>query len=397
MKTFRQIIFWCHLLIALGAGIVIALMSVTGVLLTYEKQMIAWADARAVSAAAPSPSGERLGVESLLSSAMLAEKATPTTITLRAEPAAAQVAFGRERTLFVDTVSGDVLGEGATGVRHFFSRTRDWHRWLGVQGENRATAKAITGASNIGFLFLVVSGLYLWWPRNWKKGAVKNVTLFRSGLKGKARDFNWHNVIGFWSCIPLFIVVLSGVVISYPWASNLVYQLAGETPPVRRAPSGGGARGGERGPRAAVPLDGLNALWTRAERQSPGWTSISMKIPSAKDADVSFTIDTGTGGEPQKKGTLTLDRRTGETTEWEPFASGSTGKRMRAILRFAHTGEVLGLTGQTLAGLVSLGGAVLVWTGFALAWRRFLAWRGRRQRNGAGIASEDRPVSTVGS
>jgi len=47
-------------------------------------------------------------------------------------------------------------------------------------------------------------------------------------------------------------------------------------------------------------------------------------------------------------------------------------------LRFAHTGEVLGLPGQTVAGLVSLGAAVLVWTGLALAWRRFRAWRGRR-------------------
>jgi hypothetical protein len=27
--------------------------------------------------------------------------------------------------------------------------------------------------------------------------------------------------------------------------------------------------------------------------------------------------------------------------------------------------------------MVSAGGAVLVWTGFALAWRRFLAWRRR--------------------
>ena len=43
-------------------------------------------------------------------------------------------------------------------------------------------------------------------------------------------------------------------------------------------------------------------------------------------------------------------------------------------MRFAHTGEVLGIPGQTVAGLVSAGGVVLVWTGIALALRRFLAW-----------------------
>ena len=43
-------------------------------------------------------------------------------------------------------------------------------------------------------------------------------------------------------------------------------------------------------------------------------------------------------------------------------------------MRFAHTGEVLGLTGQTVAGLVSAGAVVMVWTGLALSWRRFRAW-----------------------
>ena len=49
-------------------------------------------------------------------------------------------------------------------------------------------------------------------------------------------------------------------------------------------------------------------------------------------------------------------------------------------MRFGHTGEVFGVPGQILAGLASAGGCVLVWTGFALAWRRFTAWRARRQR-----------------
>jgi hypothetical protein len=48
-------------------------------------------------------------------------------------------------------------------------------------------------------------------------------------------------------------------------------------------------------------------------------------------------------------------------------------------LRFAHTGEVAGIVGQTVAGLASAGGALLVWTGLALAWRRFRSWSARRR------------------
>jgi uncharacterized membrane protein len=44
-------------------------------------------------------------------------------------------------------------------------------------------------------------------------------------------------------------------------------------------------------------------------------------------------------------------------------------------VRFGHTGELAGLTGQLVAGLASVGGAVLVWTGLALAFRHLLAWR----------------------
>ena len=68
----------------------------------------------------------------------------------------------------------------------------------------------------------------------------------------------------------------------------------------------------------------------------------------------------------------------GRELRWEPFEAGTAGRRLRSILRFAHTGEVLGLAGQTVAGLVSLGAMVLVWTGLALSWRRLTSWRRTR-------------------
>ena len=40
----RPLIFWPHLVGGIIAGAIVLVMSVTGVLLAYEKQMIAWAD-----------------------------------------------------------------------------------------------------------------------------------------------------------------------------------------------------------------------------------------------------------------------------------------------------------------------------------------------------------------
>lgn len=66
---------------------------------------------------------------------------------------------------------------------------------------------------------------------------------------------------------------------------------------------------------------------------------------------------------------------------WEPFSSYTRGRQLRSIMRFAHTGEVIGIAGQTIAGLVSTGGAVLVLTGLALAIRRLRAWVAKRPRS----------------
>ena len=110
-----------------------------------------------------------------------------------------------------------------------------------------------------------------------------------------------------------------------------------------------------------------------------GWRTINLRLPQSDSAPLAFAIDRGDGGQPHLRSTLTLDRKSGDVVSYEDFSTLSTGRRIRNVMRFAHTGEVLGIPGQTIAGLVSLGGVVLVWTGIALTLRRFFAWRGRRR------------------
>jgi uncharacterized iron-regulated membrane protein len=412
MKLFRTVLFWCHLAAGVTAGIVVFIMSVTGVLLTYEKQMMWWADTRALAVAPPTAGAPRLTVEALLAKVKDARPDVAIqTVTLRSDPSApAALALGAAGTIYADPYTGAVLGAGDPGVRAFFRSVTNWHRWLAINGAGRPTARAVTGAANLLFLFIVCSGLYLWFPRTWRWAQFKQVLWFRRGLPGKARDFNWHNVIGFWSAIPLAIVVASATVISYPWASALVYRAAGEQPPAPARPAGGGAegRGGNEGrgrggrgegARAAHgapgnPFSGLDAAWARAEQQVEGWRSISLRVPVLATAPLAFTIDLGSAGQPQKRGTLTLDRATASVVRWEPFSSQSRGRQWRSILRFAHTGEVLGLTGQTIAGIVSLGGAFLVYTGLALSLRRFISWR---RRSAAARATTAASAGSIGA
>jgi uncharacterized iron-regulated membrane protein len=382
MKSLRSVIFWMHLCCGVAAGVVVLIMSVTGVALTYEKQVLEWADRRAWTVP-PQVDARQLPPETLLAKVIEAQPgAAPTGITLRADASApATVTLDGNKALLVDPYSGAIIGEPPAALRSFFRTMTTWHRYLALEGASRATGKAITGAANLAFLFIVISGIYLWFPRVWTWMQFKNVLWFRGGLAAKARDFNWHNVIGFWSAVPLAIVVAGAVPISYPWASNLAYRLVGDTPPP--PPAAAAARpAGERSeqPKPRHVTGGLDASWAAAQAQVPAWRTISTRLATSERAPIVLTVDEGYGGQPQKWQTLTIDRASASTTKTETFASLSAGRRARSWLRFAHTGEFYGLAGQTIAGIVSAGGAVLVYTGIALACRRLIAWLRRRSR-----------------
>jgi len=377
----RSTIFWIHLVCGVAAGLVVLLMSVTGVLLTYERQILAWADRTAYPA--PAPDAKRLPLEELVAAAKLHRpELKPTTITLRNEPdAPVMLSAGRGGSVLVDPYSGAVRDLGAAGLRSFFAAVTGWHRWFNATGENRAAARAITGASNLAFLFLILSGMYLWLPRVFKWAAFKARLAFNGkAATSKARDFNWHHVFGIWSAIPLAVVVATAVVFSYPWANDLVYRAAGDQPP--RA---GGGPPTQAEPAVvtedgtAIDRLGYDALLARAAAHGE-WRALTLNIPASPDAPaVRIGIDEGSGGQPQRRHTLTLDAATGAVASYAPFSSQPAGQKARSWIRFLHTGEALGLVGQTVAGLVSLTSIVMVWTGLALAYRRLLQplWRRR--------------------
>jgi uncharacterized iron-regulated membrane protein len=386
--TLRTLIFWPHLIAGVVAGSIVLLMSVTGVILTYERQLIAWSDSGFRSN--PLPGTTRLSPESLLTKLRADHpEITATAVTFASDPTApVSITVGRQ-TLYADAYTGQLVGESTQGMRRFMSATRAWHRWIAVEGEGRPVARAITGWSNAIFLFIIASGFYLWFPRRWTWQRVRPVVLFSGRLRGKARDFNWHNVIGLWSAVPLFIVVLTAMPISFPWANALVYRAVGEEPPQGGRGGGGGGREGGSAVEELPSLAGLDALWSVAERQVPGWRTINLRVPESARAPVVFAIDKGDGGQPQHRSTLTLDRASTAVVSFEAFTDQSLGRRLRSISRFAHTGEVLGLPGQTIAGLVTAGAVVLVWTGIALTLRRFRAWIGRREKRQEVVEERD--------
>ena len=379
--SLRRAIFWIHLAVGVTAGTVIFMMALTGVILTYEAQLNQWAlrDYRAD----PPPGTSPLAVDKLIACVTDEQPGSlVSSVALQRDPREpAVVRLDGGATVYVARFTGELLGDGNTRMRRFLRSVMYWHRWFALEGEYRIIGRTFTATANLGFLFLLISGLFLWWPSTGSRAAWRQVLWFRRGLRGRARNFNWHSVIGFWAAVPLAVVVASGATISYRWAGNLAYRLAGETPPSQTSqqPAEPVSRGDlTSAPDPTRPLVDLQALVSKAIADTPGWRTITIRLPESMRDPVSVGVDRGTGRQPSKSEDLLFDRSTGELVERAGYPTFTRGFKIRRWLRFAHTGEVFGVIGQSIAGVVSLGVAVMVWTGLAMSWRRFFGPARRR-------------------
>lgn len=376
MQTFRKILFWLHLISGITAGIFIFIMCVTGALLSFEKNIVEFAERDMRVVASPPENSTRLSVNEIIGKVLEAKpNAKPSAITfVNDKTAAVTVALGREGQVFVNPYTGAITGEGASGWRSFFRFNTDLHRWLAFSGDNRQVGKSLNDAANLLFLFLAISGVYIWLPRQFTRKHFAPILWFRKTNSGKARDFNWHNTIGFWTSLVLIILTLTGVIISYQWAGNLLYTLTGnELPQQQQQPPNAPNQQNEQ---AFVLPENLKDSLKTAENYG-AWKSIALRLPIAKDAAV-FTIDEGKYWNIFARSTLTVDAKTAQAIKFESYGEQNAARQLRSWARFTHTGETGGFIGQLIGFIACIGGAVLVYTGIALSLRRFSAWRGRR-------------------
>lgn len=393
--SFRTIFFWLHLAAGVICGLLIAVLCFTGTALAFEKELTAWAERDARQVPAPTAHTPRLGVDELSARLRTAfPEARPTNIVISRDPLTA-VAFAMNRTegWHANPYTGEVRRPASFATGQFMQRMLEWHRYLGFTAESsRERGKLVTGFANVAFCFLALSGLVLWWPRSLSWRAFRPAIWFTQNATGRARDWNWHNTVGFWCAPALIVLTLTALPISFRWAADLTYTLTG-TP----LPAPGTQGGGAQTPPAAVPPPGAGArpvsrddLLAAVQRELPGWQTISFRFAHkpdpAKPQPVSFTARVAGTWPRTATTTLQFDPFTGKLLQRDGYSDLSPARQLRSWTRFLHTGEALGVIGQLIAGLACVGGCLLVYTGFALSWRRFFG----RKAPAASVSSANR-------
>ena len=379
---FRQILFWLHLIAGLISGLVIAILCFTGTVLAFEKQWVAWSERDARQITPPAADSTRLPLEGLRARLRTAHPdARPTSFIVQRDPTAAvAVLVGRGGPYYLDPYTGEIREPASKAVSAFMQTMVSWHRYLGFAGEtSRPRGKLVNGLANLAFAFLAISGLILWLPRIWSWRAVRPSLWFRPNPSSRARDFNWHTTIGFWSAPLLIALTLTALPISFRWAGSLLYTVTG-TPLPASGPQSSGApppAATVAAPAAGTPHVSADLLLAAAQSTLPAWQTITLRFPAAGAAQPATLAVRESATWPRTAvTTLQYDPFTAQLLRRDGYPDLNAARQIRAWTRYLHTGEALGPVGQFVAGLACLGALGLVYTGFALSYRRFFSRRG---------------------
>lgn len=374
-SSVKRWIFWIHLAAGLLAAIFIFIMSATGVLLTYERQIKELAEMS--YAVEPKDNSQRITTDQAVAVLQDLHSDEPHIYVrwVNRKGAAVPVWAGPYSYL-LHPYTGEVLRTGEGAVAEFFHIVKDLHRYLLLEGDYRSIGKNLNNYANLVFIFLMLSGLYLWLPKRFSLRSIKSHSWLPKRYKNNHhRNRQWHFVFGIWSLPALFVIALTATLFHFDWANKTLYGFYGESVPV---------------PERHEVVSSLDSdhiayekLFQKAKQHAGNngyhdWYSMWMEI-GEHQREARFYIDKSIGHRQELAYSLFFDTRSGQVTDVLRKEDWSRGDQAWGTSRFLHTGEHFGIIGQTIAGLVSLLACLLVYTGFVLGWKRLFKSGGPSQ------------------
>jgi uncharacterized iron-regulated membrane protein len=285
----------------------------------------------------------------------------------KGKAAGSKAGGGKEVSIqaFLNPYTGQFLGTYNHRESFFFTMFQ-LHRWLLAED----TGKLIVGTSTIFFLFILLTGIVLWWPKN------KKILKQRLKLKwdGGWKRFNHdlHIVIGFYTAIFLFLFAFTGLAWSFEWFNNAIYTVTGTQNTRPEAPT--------TLAREAAATITLDQALGKAQTWEPTFEFISINQPKAPGDAVSITVMPLSAVHERASNQLFLDSYTGAQLGQQRFEDKNLGQKVRATFYPVHVGSIGGLPGRILAFLACVAGSTFPITGIILWVNRLLK---NRQKAGS--------------
>ena len=399
-KIFRKI----HLWLSVPFGLIITLVCFSGAMLVFENEVNEWfrRDLYYVETVKESP----LPMDKLLEkvATTLPDSVPVTGVSISSDPGRAyQVSLSKPRraSLYVDQYTGEVKGKSERSG--FFMFMFRMHRWLldsmNPGNEGIFWGKMIVGVSTLLLVFVLISGIVIWWPRTRK--ALKN-SLKITATKGWRRFwYDLHVAGGMYALIFLLAMALTGLTWSFPWYRTAFYKVFGVEVQQRAAQGheqksdaqkrntklaahrekkreGNEVRKGERSRRpennhsdmysVTSPFVYWQEIYDKLRRQNPEYKQISV---ASGTASVSFNRF----GNQRASDRYSFNTDNGEFTETSLYQHQDKSGKIRGWIYSVHVGNWGGMFTRILTFIAALLGSALPLTGYYLWIKRLIKVR----------------------
>ncbi|MFY7814082.1 MAG: PepSY-associated TM helix domain-containing protein [Chryseobacterium taeanense] len=81
--------------------------------------------------------------------------------------------------------------------------------------------KYVVGIPVVLFIIMLITGIILWWPKNKKARQGRFSFNWKNVKTWKRKNYDLHNVLGFYVSFIALVISLSGIYFSYPWVKNI--------------------------------------------------------------------------------------------------------------------------------------------------------------------------------
>jgi uncharacterized iron-regulated membrane protein len=383
--------FWrnIHLYLSLAAGIVIMIVCFTGATLVFEKelQMSIYPERYTVA-----PGENRVSIDDAVLSLQKNMKGISVTgVKVYSDPAhSIEISYSEERKekgnrdgqkkheekkstekegnkkgegkkpeagkgggggsqAFVNPYTGEVISL-YTHRNSFFFTMFSLHRWL-LAGD---VGKLIVGISTSIFLFILITGIILWWPKT-KAKLKQHLTLKWAGWKRINHDL--HVVIGFYTAIFLFAFAFTGLAWSFEWFNNGIYWITGTENKRPEPPASVLAN--------TAPV-GIDYILASARKEAPDAVSYSVNKPKDSTAAYAVTVMPIDPIHEKASDQYFFDQYTGILLGTALYKDRNLGQRVRGIFYPIHVGSIGGTAGRIIAFLACIAGVTFPITGTIL-------------------------------
>lgn len=371
----KKIVRKIHLWLSVPFGVIITLICFSGAMLVFEKEVMELT--RHPLYFVEKVGKASLPMEQLLErvAATLPDTVSITGVSVFSSPERAyQVNLSQPRhaSVYIDQYTGEVKGKHVRSA--FFMAMFRLHRWLLDSAKPDGGifwGKVIVGVSTLLFVFVLVSGIIIWWPRTGR--ALRKRLKITVGKGCKRFCHGLHVAGGMYALLFLLVMALTGLTWSFEWYRTGFYKAFGveaaqggkqhvSSPNVKKEggrPTGKGRRGEEK----EKPYLHWEAVYGQLALGNPGYRQITVGNGTA-------TVSFDGWGNRRAADRYRFDTRTGKITDITLYRDAEKAGKIRGWIYSVHVGSWGGMFTRILSFLAALMGASLPLTGYYLWIKR---------------------------